>query len=329
MSISWRQAPSRRTFVREAAALCAAASLPLLAHAQATARIVVPYAPGAATDTLGRIMAELLGAGTGSRFIVDNRGGGATQIGTRMVATAPADGQTLGFIDTAFVINPGLFGSALPYDTRRDFAPVSLMATAPLVFVVHSSVPAGNMKEFVALAKAQPGKLVFGSAGAGSAPHLAGEQLREAAGIDIVHAPYRGGSTVLNDLLGGHIQSGFTAMPTMLQHIRAGTVRALGVTSPSRAVQLPQVPTMKEAGLGAVDATPLFGLIAPAKTPKPVLDKLAAAAGGVRSGPVHARLVELGFVPVGSTPEEFRARIEAEIPKWAAVIKAGNIKFNE
>ncbi|MDB5857572.1 MAG: twin-arginine translocation pathway signal protein [Ramlibacter sp.] len=303
--------------------------LPLFAAAQSTARIIVPYAPGAATDTLGRIMADLLGTATGTKYIVDNRGGGATQIGTRMVAAAPADGQTLGFIDTAFVINPGLFGAALPYDTRHDFAPISLMATAPLVLVVHSSVPATNMKELVALAKAQPDKLVYGSAGAGSAPHLAGEQLRAAAGIDIVHAPYRGGATVLNDLLAGHIQFGFTTVPTMLQHIRAGTVRALAVTSPARAEQLPQVPTMKEAGLAAVDATPLFGVIAPAKTPKPVLDKLAAAAQGVRSGPAHARLTELGFVAVGSTPEEFRARIESEISKWAVVIKAANIKPNE
>ena len=321
---------SRRNFLGCAAATCAGVTLPLFVAAQsATARIIVPYAPGAATDTLGRLMADLLGTATGTKYIVENRGGAATQIGTKMVATARPDGHTLGFIDTAFVINPSLFGSALPYDTRRDFVPVSLMATAPLVLVVHSSVPAKSMGELLALAKSQPGKLVYGSAGAGSAPHLAGEQLRDAAVIDIIHAPYKGGATVLNDLLAGHIQVGFTTVPTMLQHIRAGTVRALAVTSSTRAAQLPQVPTMKEAGLAAVDASPLFGLIAPAKTPKPVLDALAAAAQGVRSGPAHARLTELGFVPVGSSPEEFRSRIESETVKWAAVVKAGNIKPNE
>jgi tripartite-type tricarboxylate transporter receptor subunit TctC len=319
---------SRRRLLQGAAAASLAAGLPLLAQAQGTGRVIVPYAPGAATDTLGRIMADLLG-GTGTKYIVENRGGGATQIGTKAVATAAPDGQTLGFIDTAFVINPGLFGKALPYDTQQDFAPVSLMAMAPLVLVVHSSVPAQTLKEFVALCKAQPNKFVFGSAGAGSAPHLAGEQFRDAALVDIVHAPYRGGSTVLNDLVAGHIHFGFTTVPTMLQHIRAGTVHALAVTSAARASQLPQVPTMREAGLAAVDATPLFGLVAPAKTPRPVLDKLAAAAQSVRSGPAFQRLAELGFIPVGSTPEEFRTRIDAEIGKWAAVIKAGNIKPNE
>ncbi|MBA2961374.1 tripartite tricarboxylate transporter substrate binding protein [Ramlibacter sp. MAH-25] len=321
---------SRRSLLRLGAAACAAAAFPLTAGAQSgTGKVIVPYAPGAATDTLGRLMADLLGTATGTRYIVDNRGGGATQIGTKAVATAAPDGLTLGFIDTAFVINPGLFGSALPYDTRQDFAPVSLMATAPLVLVVHPSVAAKTVAELVALAKAQPGKLVYGSAGAGSAPHLAGEQLRQAAGIDIIHAPYRGGATVLNDLLAGHIQFGFTTVPTMLQHIRAGSVRALAVTSATRAGQLPQVPTMKEAGLPAVDASPLFGLVAPAKTPQPVLEKLAAAAQAARSGTAQARLSELGFTPVGSSPEEFRARIEAEIAKWTAVIRAGNIKPGE
>jgi tripartite-type tricarboxylate transporter receptor subunit TctC len=315
---------SRRAFV------AAAVAAPMLSHAQGAAgRVIVPYAPGAATDTLGRIMADLLSDGTGTKYIVENRAGGATQIGTKAVATAPADGQTLGFIDTAFVINPGLFGPKLPYDTVQDFAPVSLMATAPLTLVVHQSVPAATIAEFLALARSQPGKLSYGSAGAGSAPHLAGEQLRIAAGIAIVHIPYRGGATVLNDLLAGHIQFGFTTVPTMLPHIRAGTVRALAVTSTARAPQLPQVPTMREAGLAAVDAAPLFGLLAPARTPRPTLDKLAAAAQQVRSGAVHTRLQEMGFTPVGSTPDDFRARIQAEIQKWSGVVKAGNIKATE
>lgn len=310
--------------------LVAAATVPVLATAQAaTGRVIVPYAPGAATDTLARTMADLLSASGGPRYIVENRPGAATQIATKAVAAAAPDGQTLGFIDTAFVINPGLFGGALPYDTRKDFAPISLMATAPLVLVVHASVPANSIREFVALAKSRPGKLSYGSAGAGSAPHLAGEQLRHAAGIAIVHVPYRGGATVLNDILAGHIEFGFTTVPTMLPHIRAGKVRALAVTGGSRASQLPQVPTMREAGLASVDATPLFGLIAPANTPRAIVDRLAAAAQTVRSGAVHDRLAESGFVPVGSSPEEFRARIEAEIAKWTAIVKSGGIRPNE
>lgn len=292
-------------------------------------RIIVPYPPGAATDTLGRVMAQALQQGLGTNFIVENRGGGGTQIGTKAIAAAQADGLTLGFIDTAFVINPGLFGAALPYDTQKDFTPVSLMATAPLVLIVHSSVPAADIRQFLALAKAQAGKLNYGSAGVGSAPHLAGEQLRNAAAIDINHVPYRGGSTVLNDLIAGHIQFGFTTVPTMIEHIKNGTVRALAVTGGNRAAQLPQIPTMVESGLPAVDATPLFGLVAPARLPKALLDALGAVAGpSVRGGPLNARLKDMGFIPVGSTPDEFRARIEGEINKWSAVIKTGNIKPN-
>ena len=318
--------PTRRTALTCVAAITAGV-LPFGSLAQpAMGRVIVPYSPGAATDNLGRIMADLLSGSTGTKYVVENRPGAATQIGTKAVATSTPDGLTLGFTDTAFVINPGLFGSALPYDSRKDFIPVSLMATAPLVLLVHQSVKAANFKEFLGLAKSQPGRLSYGSAGTGSAPHLAGEQLRTAAGIAIVHIPYRGGATVLNDLLAGHIQFGFTTVPTMLQHIRAGTVRALAVTTPMRAAQLPQVPTMREMGLPAVDASPLFGLIAPARTPQPVIDKLAAAAQGVRSGAVNARLLEMGFNPVGNSPAEFRARIEAEMAKWAAVVKAGAIK---
>jgi tripartite-type tricarboxylate transporter receptor subunit TctC len=316
---------SRRELL-QAAVLAAAPTLSPLALAQGTGRVIVPYAPGAATDTLGRMMADLLSDGVGTKYIVENRAGGASQIGTKAVASASPDGQTLGFIDTAFVINPGLFGPALPYDTRQDFTPVSLMATAALVLVAHRSVPAADIREFIALAKSQPGKLSYGSAGSGSAPHLAGEQLRLAAGIAIVHIPYRGGATVLNDLLAGHIQFAFTTVPTMLPHIRTGTVRALAVTSKERAPQLPQIPTTAEVGLAAVDTSPLFGLIAPARVPRPVLDKLAAAAQGVRAGPVHGRLTEMGFIPVGSGSDDFRKRIDLEIAKWTGVVKAGNIK---
>jgi tripartite-type tricarboxylate transporter receptor subunit TctC len=191
--------------------LAGAAGLPMLSWAQGAAKgpvkIIVPYATGAATDTLSRLMAQALGDATGATYIVDNRSGAGTQIGTKAIASAAPDGQTLGFIDTAFAINPGLLGAALPYNTERDFVPISLMATAPLVLIVHSSVPAKTIQEFVTLAKAKPGTLNFGSAGVGSAPHLAGEQLRNAAGVDINHVPYRGGATVLTDLLGGQISS--------------------------------------------------------------------------------------------------------------------------
>lgn len=321
---------TRRHFLAASAALAGAPHLAFAATcATGPVRIIVPYPPGAATDALARMLGQALETELGCTYIVDNKGGAATQIGTKAIATARPDGQTLGFIDTSFVINPGLFGAALPYDTLKDFVPISLMATAPLVLIAHTSVQARTVQEFVDLAKAQPGKLSYGSAGVGSAPHLAGEQLRQAAGIDIAHVPYRGGATVLNDLIAGHVQFGFTTVPTMLEHIRAGTVRALAVTSAARSPQLSNVPTMKEVGLAKVDTTPLFGLIAPAQLPADMVGALAAAAMKlVKSGSVRQRLEETGFVPVGSSAPEFAARIRAEIAKWTEVVKAGNIKPN-
>ena len=290
-------------------------------------KVIVPYPSGAATDNLARLLSQALERDLGGTFFVENKGGGATQIGTKAVAAAAADGQTLGFIDTAFVINPGLFESALPYDTKRDFAPVSLMATAPLMLIVHRSVPASDFKAFVALAKSKPGTLNFGSAGVGSAPHLAGEQLRLAAGIDINHVPYRGGSTVLNDLIAGHIQCGFTTVPTMIEHVRSGAVRALGVTGKS--FLLPEVPTFTDLGFPAIDAMPLWGLVAPGKTPPAIIEKLSKAAiMAVHGGPLEKRLNDMGFTPVGSSADAFRTRIDSEIAKWTRVIKAGNIKPN-
>ncbi|KAF1018787.1 MAG: hypothetical protein GAK30_03501 [Paracidovorax wautersii] len=288
-------------------------------------KIIVPYPPGAATDALARLLAQALEGAVGATFIVDNKGGGATQIGTKAVAAAAPDGQTLGFVDTAFVINPGLFGDALPYDTLRDFTPVSLMAKAPLVLVVHPSVQAQDIRAFVALAKASPGTLNYGSADMGSAPHLAGEQLARAAGIRINHIPYRGGGTVLSDLLAGHIQFGFTTVPTMLAHIRSGAMRALAVTSPSGL--LAGVPTFADAGLAGVDARPLFGLVAPARTPAAVVSRLSdAAVNAVQKGPLRERLQEQGFTPLGLPAAAFQARIATEIAKWREVIRAGGIK---
>ncbi|WP_332291015.1 tripartite tricarboxylate transporter substrate binding protein [Aquincola agrisoli] len=322
----------RRHFLIQAGALPAALSLAAAgpAWAQATAsRVIVPYAPGAATDALARLMAQALEGALGGTFIVENKAGGGTQIGTKAIATAPPDGHTLGFVDTAFVINPGLFGKSLPYDTRQDFVPLSLMATAPFVLLVHHSVRAASVQELVALAKSKPDGLNYGSAGIGSAPHLAGEQLRVAAGIPATHVPYRGGSTVLNDMIAGHIDFGFTTVPTMIEHIRAGTLRALAVTGPVRAAQLPQVPTMAEAGLSSVDASPLFGLVAPAGMPAERLQQIGqAASSAVKAGPLNSKLTGMGFIPVGSTPAEFKARIEAEIDKWSRVIAEGRIKPN-
>jgi tripartite-type tricarboxylate transporter receptor subunit TctC len=323
----------RHFIVRSAALSLAAAATPWAARAQAAAypdrpvRLYVPYPPGAATDTLGRFAAEVYAKAYKQSFIVENRSGGGTVIGTRAVAVAAPDGYTIGMVDTAFVINPGLLGSRLQYDTLKDFAPISLMATAPFVMVVHPSVQANDLAGFIALAKAQPGVLSFGSAGVGSAPHLAGEQLRQQAGINVIHVPYRGGGTVFTDLLGGQIQFAFATVPTLLEHIKAGRLRALAVTSPDRVAQLPDVPTMAQAGFPGVDTAPLFGLVAPAGVPPAIIDRLGdTLSTSARTGELHDKLLGLGFIPVGSTPAEFRTRIATDIAKWTEVIRRGSIK---
>ena len=323
----------RRQFFARAAGLGMAASLPWASPARAAAypdkpvRFYVPYPPGAATDTLGRMAAQVYGQQFKQTFVVENRGGGGTTIGTRAVATAAPDGYSIGIVDSTFTINPGLLGSRLPYDTLKDFAPISLMATAPFVMVVNPSVPAKDLAAFLALAKAQPGTLSFGSAGVGSAPHLAGEQLKQEAGVQLLHVPYRGGGTVFTDLLGGQVQFAFATVPTLLEHIKAGRLRALAVTTPQRLPQLPDVPTFKESGLPGVDTTPLFGVLAPAGTPGDIIERLSSTlAQSVRQGELHGKLTGLGFDPVGSTPAEFDQRIRAEVAKWTAVIQKGGIK---
>ena len=324
---------SRRTFIKRAAALSSAPLLPWSLTAKAagypekSVRFLVPYPPGAATDNLARLAGQVFTNAFGQPFIVENRGGGGTTIGTRALATAPPDGYTIGMIDSTFTINPGLLGSRLPYDTLKDFTPISLMATAPFVMVVHPDVEAKTIQEFLKLAAAKPGTLSYGSAGVGSGPHLAGEQLRREAKVDLLHVPYRGGGTVFTDLLGGQVQFAFATVPSLLEYIKSGKVRALAVTSSKRVAQLPDVPTFAEAGLPGVDTSPLFGLVAPANTPPEVVQKLAATLDeSVQKGDLHAKLSAIGFQPVGSGPAAFGERIKADVAKWADLIQKAGIK---
>ncbi|MDQ8727431.1 tripartite tricarboxylate transporter substrate binding protein [Bradyrhizobium sp. LHD-71] len=316
---------NRRGFLVSAAAMSLGAME--IAHAQSARpiKIIVPYPAGGASDIIARLVAPELDKAMHQPFIVDNRGGGASMVGTQAVTTATT-GDTIGVIDSAFVINPGLFRGKLPYDTKKDFAPISLLAMSPLVMVVHPSVQANTVKEFIALAKVQPGKLNYASAGLGTAIHLAGEQFRQAAEIDIVHVPYRGGAPAIADTLGGTVQMTFATVPAIAQQVKQGMVRALAVIG-QRVSQLPDVPTMAEAGLPAVDATPLFGLIAPASLPADVVTKYSQiAATALKNDPLRSRVTALGFVPVGSTPAEFGNRINDEIEKWTRVIEKGSIQ---
>lgn len=323
---------NRRTFIQRAGAVGLTAAVPWQpAHAapypEKPVRIVVPYAPGAATDNLGRLAALTLQQALGQPFVVDNKGGGGTTIGTRALAQATADGYTLGMVDSSFTVNPGLLGAHLPYDTFKDFTPIILIATAPFVLVTHPSVPVTDLASFIARAKGAPGSMSYGSAGIGSGPHLAGELLAQQAGIKVVHIPYRGGGTVISDLLGGQFQFAFATVPTLAEHIKAGRLRALAVTRRQRVAQLPDVPTFAESGLPGVDFSPLFGLMAPAGLPAAVTATINSTLGqSIRQGEMNTKLLSMGFEPIGGTSDEFAQRIRAEVAKWSEVVRRGQIQ---
>jgi tripartite-type tricarboxylate transporter receptor subunit TctC len=307
------------------AALCGAEAL---AQTQITRpiRFIVPYVPGGGTDTLTRLVAPYISEEFGQQVIVDNRAGASSTIGTQLVARANPDGHTIGMIDAAFLVNPSLIGK-LPYATPQDFTPVALVATAPLVLTVHPAVKAATVKELVALAKAQPGKLSFGSAGNGTAVHLAGEQLRSAAGIDIVHIPYKGAGQSVIDVLAGQLTMVFMTQSGGKGHIAAGKLRALAITSPRRTNVLPEVMTFGEAGYPAVDAATINGILAPAGTPKDFVRRLnGVVVKALKTPELQAKLQELGFESAGGTPEQFDAWIRAELVKWAKVVRESGAK---
>ena len=315
------------------AGVTAAATAPLFARAAAAQayperpiRVIVPYAAAGASDIVARLVVPFIGQELGQSMFVDNRGGGASMIGTQVIATSAPDGYTIGVVDTAFTINPGLFSGKLPYDTKRDFIPVSLLARTKLVLVVPVSAPIGSVKELIALAKAKPGTMTMATAGLGTAVHLGCEQFRQEAAIDVISVPYRGGGPSLIDLLAGKVDFTFSTIPAIIEHVRGGKLRALGVTT-ERSTQLPDVPSMADAGLPKVDAAPDFGIVTPAAVPAAVIDKLAGAAQrAVKSEALRARMNELGYDPIGSTPAEYAAYIDTAIEKWRRLITAGNIK---
>lgn len=290
-------------------------------------RLIVPYPPGGATDITARLLAQEMLASLGQSVAVENRGGGASVTGTQAVATAPADGYTLGVVDTAFAVNPGLLRGRLPYDARRDFTFISLLVTSPLALVVPAAAPWRTVAELVEAAKASPGQLPFGSAGNGTAIHMAGEQFRQAAGFTYVHVPYRGGGPMITDLIAGRVQLAFGTVPATAEHVRSGRLRALAVTGAAASPLLQGVPSMAEAGLPQVDAALMNGLIGPAGLAPAVTERLAAAARAALDVPAtRSRLSELGFDVVGSTPDAFRDRMLAEIAQWQHVIAAGGIE---
>ena len=296
------------------------------AYPQRPVRLIVPYAPGGGTDVFSRLLAVQMEREFGKTLVIDNRAGGASTIGTRAVADAPGDGYTIGMVDSAFVTNPGLLKDKLPYDTRKDFIPVSLLSRTQLVLAVHEFSPFKTAKDLVEYAKANPGKLTFASAGIGTGIHLAGEQFRQVADIEIVIVPYRGGAPALADFIAGKVDFTFGAVPSIKAHIEAGKARGLGVTR-GRAPQLPGIPSMEEIGYGSVDSASEMGLVVPASTPAPIVEKLQRiSASAVKDPGFRDRLLERGFQPIGTSTDEFRAHVDREIDKWVKIIAAGNIR---
>ena len=306
------------------------AALTSPAHAQnfpaKAVRLVVPFAPGGSTDIVARVLAQKLNEMWGQTVIVDNRAGGSTVIGTDVVAKAAPDGHTLLVTPAPFTIVPSL-AAKLPYDPHKDFEPVTLINTTPLVVVVHPGVPATSIKELVALAKSRPGALNFGSSGSGGSNHLAGELFNAMAGVKMVHVPYKGNAPALTDLVGGHVDLLFNGLTSALPLIKSGKLRPIGMTSLKRAGALPEVPTVDEQGLKGFQAVAWNGLTAPARTPKDIIAKLNAdVLKVIRSPELVEKLKAEGSDPVGSSVADYTAFLRDEIAKWAKVIKFANIK---
>jgi tripartite-type tricarboxylate transporter receptor subunit TctC len=289
-------------------------------------RFVVPFAAGGSTDTLARAIGIRLPEYLGQQVVIDNRTGANGDIGMSLVAKAAPDGYTivLGYIAN-LAIGPSLY--KMPYDPVKDFAPVTQVAGASNIMVVHPSVPAKNLKEFIAYAKANPGTVNFATSGVASIGHLTGELLNELAGMKMVHVPYKGSGQAISDLVGGHVKVMISGMASTLPHVKAGRLRALAVTGLQRSDAAPDVPTIAESGFPGYEARSWFGVLAPAKTPKPVINRLHDdIVKALQQPDVKQRLTAIGFEIVGSTPEEFGAYIKSEIKKWEKVVKASGAK---
>ncbi len=291
-------------------------------------RIVVAYTPAGATDILARTIGQKLSEAWGQAVIIDNRPGANGNIGTEYAAKATPDGYTLLMVTAGtHGINPGLYRK-LGFDAVKDFAPVSLVAMVPNVFVVNNAVPTKDLKEFIAYAKANQGKLNYGSPGNGSTAHLSMELFKSMTGIQMVHVPYKGSAGVLADLIGGQIVVTMDNMPPYVPQVKAGKIRALAVSPARRSPALPDVPTVAEAGVPGYDSGAWFGLVAPANTPKDLVAKLSRETARIlKLADVSARLADLGAESVGGTPEQFSAHIKAEIAKWAKVIRDANVEL--
>lgn len=313
-------------------AACLIAGLPCMATAQnfphKPIRFVVPFGAGGPGDAIGRMIGRQLTESLGQPVVIDNRSGASTIIGTEITAKSPPDGHTMLLISTTHAVNPNLF-KKLPYDPIKDFAPVTLITSTPFMLCLHPSVAANSVSELISLARNKPGSLNYGSSGAGSSIHLTSEMLKSAANIQMTHVPYKGSGPAFIDLIGGQIQLLFSSTVSSMPHVKTGKVRGLAITSLKRASALPEIPTIAESYPG-FESSSWFGILVPANTPKPVIDRLMADTRlALKSPDVNQALVSQGAEPGGLSPAEFGRYFQSEITKWAKVIKSAGIRLEQ
>ena len=290
-----------------------------------TVRMIVPFPPGGGTDYFGRIIAQKLTENLGATFVVDNRGGAGGIIGTEVAAKSKPDGYTIILVSTSHAINPSLHRK-LPFDPARDFAPVTMLASGPLLLVVHPSLPARNVRELIALAKARPGMLAVASAGNGTPPHLAVELFKTMTRVDMVHVPYKGNGPAYTDLIAGQVPVMFPSITTALPIAKSGKVRALAVTSAARSRIAPELPTISEAGVPGYELSSWYGLLAPAGTPAAIVNRLQQEVAKVfKAADLAEKLLALGVEPLANAPHEFAKALAAEIAKWNKLARAAGI----
>lgn len=292
-------------------------------------RMIVPFAPGGGTDHLARMLSKKMSETFEQSVVVDNRSGAGGIIGTELAAKAAADGHTVLMTSSAHTIVPATYGK-LPYEPLKDFAPISLLTAQPYLMVVHPSVPANTVKEFIALAKSRPGKLNYASGSYGTAPHLAGELLKSSTGIDLVHVPYRGGGPAVTAIVSGEVAVLFSSLPTTLPHVNAGKLRMLAISSAKRSAVLPSLPTLAESGVPDFEVINWYGFLAPARTPRRIIDRLNdTAVRMLRAPDMLQRLANEGTDAVGGTPEHFRDYLAMELAKWDKLGRAIGLRADQ
>jgi tripartite-type tricarboxylate transporter receptor subunit TctC len=312
------------------AALCTGTAVTALAAdawPQRSIRLLIPFPPGGAGDIVGRLLGAKLSTALGQQFVIDNRGGGGQVIATEITAHAPPDGYTLFLASVTHSVNPAFF-KKLPYDTVRDFAPITLVADSPLVFVAHPSLNVSTIQELIAAAKARPGQINYGSSGPGSGGHLAVELLKSMAKIDLVHVPYKGAAPALVDLLAGQVKIVSTSPLAALPYVKQGRLRALAMTGSTRSHAAPDIPTVAESGVPGYHTSLWYALLAPARTPAAIITRLHdETVRALRTTDLTDQLYAQGADPVGNTPQELQQFIRSEIERWAKVVREGNIRI--